>query len=83
MQLELVLHLRPEAAGMKPRDEFAVEGLHPVRITIDPGMDAIPATSAQLVNTLPAVLRDAGGLKTVKDLPAAAAWSDLETVLLR
>jgi len=83
MELELVLHLRPAEAGLTARDEFSIHGLHPVHITIDPGMDAIPATSAQLVNTLPAVLRDAGGLKTVKDLPAATAWSDLETVLLR
>lgn len=72
--LDLVLHLRPEEAGMHPADSFQIDGIHPVRLTLDPGMDAIPATAAQLVNSIPTVLEAGPGLKTVTDLPAAAAW---------
>jgi 2,4-diaminopentanoate dehydrogenase len=74
VQLELVLHLRPQDAGYEPADSFEIDGIHPVRLTIAPGMDAILATSAELVNALPAVLRAEPGLKSVKDLPAATAW---------
>ncbi len=77
VQLELVLHLRPQNEGMEVSDSFAIEGSHPVRVTLSPGMDAIPATSAQLVNSVPSVLASDPGLKTVNDLPAAAAWTDL------
>jgi hypothetical protein len=37
-------------------------------------MDAVLATAAQLVNSIPIVLRAGAGLKTVKDVPATAAW---------
>ena len=83
MELELILHLRPVAAGMKVSDTFTLHGEHPVAVTLEPGLDAIPATSAQLVNSIPAVLAATGGLKTVKGLPAATAWTDLEKALLR
>lgn len=82
--LDLVLHLRPQEAGLVPQDAFEIEGLHPVRLQITPGADAIPATSAQLVNSIPGVLRARPGLKTVKDLPPAAAWlGDLRPTTLR
>lgn len=74
VEFELVLHLRPQAAGLEPADSFEIEGIHPVRLTLSPGMDAIPATSAMLVNSIPNVGVAAAGLKSVKDLPAAAAW---------
>jgi 2,4-diaminopentanoate dehydrogenase len=32
------------------------------------------ATSAELVNSLPALIQAEPGLKTVKDLPTASAW---------
>jgi hypothetical protein len=83
IELELVLHLRPHNEGLEANDSFAIEGSHPVRVTLSPGMDAIPATSAQLVNSLPGVLGSGPGLKTVNDLPVAAAWSDLEVVVRR
>lgn len=83
LEFELVLHLRPREADMEPADTFQVEGSHPVRVTISPGMDAIPATSAQIVNSIPAVLAAEHGLVTVKDLPAATAWRDLRVKLLR
>lgn len=83
LQFELVLHLRPEAAGMTPADTFEIDGTHPVNVTLSPGMDAIPATSAQIVNSLPAVLHAEPGLKTVKDLPAATAWHDLAAPIFR
>jgi 2,4-diaminopentanoate dehydrogenase len=74
IQLELVLHLRPREAGFEPADSFEIDGEHPVRMTLSPGMDAIPATAAQLVNSIPIVLHAEPGLKSVKDLPTAAAW---------
>ncbi len=80
---ELVLHLRPVEAGMEASDTFTLNGAHPVSVTLRPGMDAIPATSAQLVNSIPGVLNAAVGLKTAKDLPAAAAWTSLERTMVR
>jgi hypothetical protein len=74
IQFELVLHLRPQAAGFEPADTLEIEGIHPVRMTLSPGMDAIPATSAELVNSIPTVLAAEPGLKSVKDLPISAAW---------
>jgi 4-hydroxy-tetrahydrodipicolinate reductase len=84
MRLELVLHLRPKEAGFVPADTFTIDGRHPVHLTLDPGLDPVPATAAQLVNSIPAVLRAEAGLKTVKDIPAPAAWlGDLTGVGLR
>lgn len=74
LQFELVLHLRPREHGMEPADSFQIEGIHPVHLTLSPGMDAIPATAAVLVNSIPVVGAAAPGLKSVKDLPPAAAW---------
>jgi 4-hydroxy-tetrahydrodipicolinate reductase len=74
VRFELLLHLRPRAAGFEPADTLEVDGTHPVRLTLNPGMDAVLATSAELVNSLPALLRAEPGLKTVTDLPAATAW---------
>jgi 2,4-diaminopentanoate dehydrogenase len=84
MQLELVLHLRPKEAGFVPADTFTIDGRYPVHLSLDPGLDPVPATAAQLVNSIPAVLRAEPGLKTVKDIPAPAAWlGDLAAVGLR
>jgi 4-hydroxy-tetrahydrodipicolinate reductase len=74
LRLELVLHLRPAAAGYEPADSLTIDGIHPVQLKIQPGMDAILATSAQLVNSIPVVLSATPGLKSVKDLPVGAAW---------
>jgi len=74
IQLELVLHLRPHSASLEPSDSIEIDGLHPVRLTLKPGMDAILATSAQLVNAIPVVLAATPGLKSVKDLPPTTAW---------
>ena len=84
MQLELVLHHRPKESGFVPVDTFTIDGRYPVHLTLDPGLDPVPATAAQLVNSIPAVLRAEAGLKTVKDIPAPAAWlGDLAGVGLR
>jgi len=82
--IDLVLHLRPEEAGYHPSDTIEIDGVHPVRMTFDPGMDALYATSAQLVNQIPSVLAAEPGLTTVKDLPASSAWlGDLRAVKRR
>jgi hypothetical protein len=84
IRFELVLHLRPREAGYEPADTFTVDGLHPVNLTLSPGMDAVLATSAELVNSLPALIQARPGLKTVKDLPAATAWlGDMRDSLIR
>jgi 4-hydroxy-tetrahydrodipicolinate reductase len=72
--LELLLHLRPAAAGFDPTDTFVIEGVQTVNLTLNPGMDAVFATSAQLVNSVPIVILAEPGLKTVKDLRPGAAW---------
>lgn len=74
VRFELLLHLRPREAGYEPADTIEIDGRQPVRLSLNPGMDAVVATSAELVNSLPAVIHAAPGLKTVKDLPAATAW---------
>ena len=84
IQLELILHLRPRAAGFEAVDSIDIEGLNPVHLTLDPGMDAILATSAVLVNSIPIVLSAEPGLKAVTDLPVAGAWlSQPRTTSLR
>jgi 4-hydroxy-tetrahydrodipicolinate reductase len=84
VQLELILHLRPHEAGYTPSDSVELDGLHPVRLTLDPGMDAVLATSAELVNNLPGLLAAPPGLKSAKDLPPSAAWlGGLEAGALR
>jgi len=74
VRFELLLHLRPHDAGYEPADTIEIDGRQSIRLSLNPGMDAVVATSAELVNSLPGVIRAAPGLKTVKDLPAATAW---------
>jgi 4-hydroxy-tetrahydrodipicolinate reductase len=84
IRFELLLHLRPREAGYEPADTFTIEGRHPVNLTLSPGMDAVLATAAELVNSLPGLLHAEPGLKTVKDLPAATAWlGEIDQSLLR
>ncbi len=84
IRFELLLHLRPREAGYEPADTIEIDGRQAVRLSLNPGMDAVIATSAELVNSLPAVLRAQPGLKTVKDLPAATAWlATMEESVLR
>jgi hypothetical protein len=84
IQLELLLHLRPRDAGYEPADTFTIDGLHPVNLTLSPGMDAVLSTAAELVNSLPGLIQAEPGLKTVKDLPAATAWlGDMRDSLIR
>jgi 4-hydroxy-tetrahydrodipicolinate reductase len=74
VRFELLLHLRPREAGYEPADTIEIDGRQTVRLALNPGMDAVVATSAELVNSIPGVIRAAPGLKTVKDLPVATAW---------
>ena len=74
IQFELLLHLRPHEAGYTPSDRVELDGVHPVKLTLEPGMNPLLATSAILVNSIPALLAAPPGLKCVTDLPAAA-WS--------
>jgi 4-hydroxy-tetrahydrodipicolinate reductase len=79
---ELLLHLRPEEAGFRATDSLELDGIHPVRLTLDPGMSPLFATAAMLINSVPALRIFAPGLKAVTDLPAAAWIADIENVQL-
>ena len=82
IQFELVLHLRPHEAGLRATDTMQLDGVHPVRFTLDPGMNPLLATAAMLVNSIPALVAFAPGLKSVTDLPAAAWIGDVRSVEL-
>ena len=74
MTVDLLLHLRPEEAGHEIGDSVDIEGEHPVRIRFRPGNDALYATSAHLVNSIPTVIDAPPGIWPVSQLPAARAW---------
>ena len=74
MTLDLLLHLRPAEAGHEVGDSIDIEGEHPVRIRFRPGNDALYATSAHLVNSIPTVIDAPPGIHPVSRLPAARAW---------
>ena len=74
MTLDLLLHLRPEEAGHEVGDSIDIEGEHPIRIRFRPGNDALYATSAHLVNSVPTVIDAPPGIRPVSQLPAARAW---------
>jgi 2,4-diaminopentanoate dehydrogenase len=82
IQFELLLHLRPEEAGFRATDALEIDGVHPVRLTLDPGMSPLLATAAMLVNSIPALLACPAGLKSVTDLPAATWIGDIQKVEL-
>lgn len=82
IKFELVLHLRPEEAGLRATDTLEIDGVHPVRLTLDPGMSPLLATAAMLVNSIPALLAFSPGLKSVTDLPSAAWIGDVQKVQL-
>ena len=82
INFELLLHLRPEVAGFRATDSLELDGTHPVRLTLDPGMSPLYATAAMLVNSIPALRAFAPGLKAVTDLPAATWIADIEKVRL-
>ena len=74
MTLDLLLHLRPEAAGHEVGDSVDIEGEHPIHVRFRPGNDALYATSAHLVNSIPTVIDAPAGIRPVSELPAARAW---------
>ncbi len=74
MTLDLLLHLRPAEAGHEVGDSIDIEGEHPIRIRFRPGNDALYATSAHLVNSIPTVIDAPPGILPVSRLPAARAW---------
>jgi hypothetical protein len=82
ISFELVLHLRPHEAGLRATDTMQIDGVHPVRFTLDPGMNPLLATAAMLVNSIPALIAFAPGLKSVTDLPAAAWIGDIQSIEL-
>lgn len=76
VELELVLHLRPEAAGFEPVDSLHVDGTPPIDLTLRPGLDALLATSAHIVNSIPSVVAAHPGLRTVTEIAPPTAWPE-------
>ncbi|MCY3617926.1 MAG: hypothetical protein OXH67_04155 [Acidimicrobiaceae bacterium] len=74
MTLDLLLHLRPTEAGHEVGDSVDIEGEHPIHMRFRPGNDALYATSAHLVNSIPTVIDAPPGIRPVSQLPAARAW---------
>jgi 4-hydroxy-tetrahydrodipicolinate reductase len=72
--IELLLHVRPAAAGLQTTDSTHLVGRHDLRVTLDPGCGAILSTAALLVNTIPVALRARPGLYAPGELPPAAPW---------
>jgi hypothetical protein len=84
VRLELILHLDPSSADLAVGDSVNIEGSHPVYLRVEPGMDAVQGTSAQLVNSIPAVVAAEPGLLTVHDIPRTAAWlGDYDDIEIR
>ena len=74
ISVELTLHVRPEAAGLRPTDAAELSGRHHLRVEVDPGCSPILSTAALVVNTIPTAMRAAPGLYGPGDLPPAAPW---------
>ena len=56
----------------RPRDEIEIEGVPPVRLTVEGGIMGDLATAAIIVNAVPRVVAHAPGLVTMLDLPVIA-----------
>lgn len=74
ISIELLLHVRPAAAGLRTADETHLVGRHDLRVAIDPGCGAILSTAALLVNGIPGALRAEAGLYGPGSLPPVAPW---------
>jgi len=56
----------------RPRDEIEIDGVPPVRMTVEGGIMGDLATAAIIVNAVPRVVAHAPGLVTMLDLPVIA-----------
>ena len=56
----------------RPRDEIEIEGVPPVRLTVEGGIMGDLATAAIIVNAVPRVVAHTPGLVTMLDLPVIA-----------
>ena len=74
IQLELVLHLQPEARGFALEDTIRIEGKQPVNLSLTPGPSALLSTSANIVNSIPSVLAAPPGMRNVTELTPPAVW---------
>lgn len=78
IHFDLSLHVSPEDERWAPVDEVRIEGEDDLRLTIDPGTDAVRTTAARLVNSIPTVLSASPGLHAATELPPAAPWFGAE-----
>jgi hypothetical protein len=63
----------PEQEGIQIGDFIDIEGTPNVRVTIQPGIDAVKGSAAIAINMIPAVLNAGPGLKSMADLPIPRA----------
>jgi len=67
------LELRMYAGAERPRDQISIEGIPPVEMTIEGGMQGEEATVALAVNCAGLVRELAPGLRTMLDVPLRPA----------
>lgn len=71
--LEHPQQICPELEGIETGDYIQIEGVPGINLTIKPEIPGGIGTIATAVNMIPAVLKAAPGLVTMKDLPVPAA----------
>lgn len=68
------LHVDPPAAGLTPTDKVQLDGLHGLRVRVEPGCRALLPTAAMIVNGLPRAIAAPPGVYRPGDLPPSAPW---------
>lgn len=74
ISIDMLLHVAPSQAGIRPVDEAHLYGSHELHVTLDPGCAAILSTAAQLVNSIPNAVRADPGVYGPGQLPPASPW---------
>lgn len=72
--IDFVVHVAPEADGLRTLDELTVEGRNRMHVVVEGGFKAVAGTAALLVNAIPAALRSAPGLHGPASLPPFIPW---------
>jgi hypothetical protein len=70
----LNLELRMYVGAAEPQDTIEIDGDPPVHMTISGGLHGDVATAALVINSIPAVMRAAPGLASMRDIPLAHYW---------
>jgi 2,4-diaminopentanoate dehydrogenase len=74
IEIEMLLHAAPSAAGIRTTDETHLLGRNELHVTVQPGCSAVLSAAAQLVNGIPRAMAAPPGVYGPGDLPPAAPW---------